>query len=123
MSDRTILIVDDDADLRGALADALADEGYRIAHAADGLEAMEYLRTNAAPDLIVLDWMMPICNGPCFRQQQSQSPSLRSIPVLVLSADMRIDEKIEEMGLDEFLVKPVALDVLLGVVERHVSPR
>src|SRR5262249_53295176 len=120
---RTVLIVDDDADLRGALADALVDEGYPVARAADGYEAMSYLRSHPAPALIFLDWMMPTCNGACSRRLQSQPPALLTIPVVVLTADMRIDEKKAEMDAREYLVKPVPLETLLDIVDRYVNER
>jgi two-component system response regulator MprA len=121
MSERTVLIVDDDPDLRGALTDALTDEGYPVASARDGLDAMTYLRSHHAPALILLDWMMPNCNGPCFRRLQVQDPRLSGIPVLVLSADRHIDIKAGEMGLTNYLVKPVEVETLLGVIQRYVS--
>jgi len=121
MSGRTILVVDDDADLRGALADALEDEGYAVARAGDGFEAIDYLRSHSAPDLIVLDWMMPNCNGPCFRRLQGEDPALRDIPVVVLTADVRIEEKLDETAPETCLLKPAPLDLLLQVVERYVS--
>jgi len=72
-----ILIVDDDADIVDALADALTDEGYGVAVAKDGLEALRYLSVSPAPCLILLDWMMPYCDGPTFRQRQLADMRLR----------------------------------------------
>src|SRR5262245_23627297 len=106
MPARTVLIVDDDPDLRGALSDALSDEGYPVARAADGLEAMAYLQTHEAPALIVLDWMMPNCNGLCFRRKQRRDARYRTIPVVVLTADMHVDAKAAELGVRDYLVKP-----------------
>src|SRR5260370_14515926 len=64
-TDHTILIVDDEEAIRSSLSDVLADEGYAVATAADGVEAIDYLRhTPRAPCLILLDLWMPRLNGP-----------------------------------------------------------
>src|SRR5882757_2436268 len=105
-----ILIVDDDADIVDALADALTDEGYGVAVAKDGLEALRYLSVSPAPCLILLDWMMPYCDGPTFRQRQLADETLASIPVVLLTADPRVREKSREIGAVAHLRKPIDLD-------------
>lgn len=66
-----ILIVDDDAGSRNALANLLRDEGYRVEAVAGGTEAMDHLHRSPAPKLIVLDLMMPGMDGWDFRHEQS----------------------------------------------------
>src|SRR5437868_11724547 len=84
---RPILIVDDDESIRTSLADVLGDEGYVVATAADGLEALEYLRhSTLVPCLILLDLWMPRLNGQGFREQQLANRDWLSIPVVVISA-------------------------------------
>lgn len=114
-----ILVVDDDADILDALADALTDEGYVVAMAKDGLEALRYLSVSPAPCLILLDWMMPNCDGPSFRQRQLADLTLASIPVVLLTADPRVQEKSREIGAVAHLRKPIDLDDLLRVIQRH----
>jgi two-component system, chemotaxis family, chemotaxis protein CheY len=115
-----ILVVDDDADILDALADALTDEGYTVASAKDGLEALSYLgEAAAAPCLILLDWMMPRCDGPTFRKRQLADVTLSSIPVVLLTADPRVQEKSREIGAVAHLRKPIDLDELLRIIERH----
>ncbi|MBC7545053.1 MAG: response regulator, partial [Candidatus Sericytochromatia bacterium] len=82
-----ILIVEDDIDIRETLAEILADEGYSVASAANGLDAISYLQTEAMPCVILLDLMMPVMSGWEFRAKQQQDPTLAGIPVVVLSGD------------------------------------
>lgn len=116
---KTILIVDDDFDIRDALKDILVYEGYQVAAAPDGLEALTYLRHHAAPGLILLDWMMPVCDGSQFRTEQLRDPQLASIPVVLLTADVRVEEKLSTLALDRGLSKPVELDDLLDIVKHY----
>lgn len=119
----TILVVDDDFDVRDALAEILRDEGFEVATASDGNEALAWLRSQPPPGLILLDWMMPRCNGAQFRAQQQADPRLAAIPVVLLTADLRLTEKPTSVGALHILSKPVTLERLLEVVGRFVPPR
>jgi CheY-like chemotaxis protein len=116
---RTVLIVDDDLDLRDTLTEVLADEGYGVASAADGLAALEYLATHDEPGVILLDWMMPRMNGAEFRARQLQDPRIAAIPVVLLTADARVVEKQSSLSVHAFLAKPVRLDALLEVIDPY----
>src|SRR5262245_13335746 len=85
---RLVLIVDDDHDIREALSQVLGDEGWVVATAADGREALDYLdaHRDALPEVILLDLMMPVMSGGEFRAEQLKDPSLAPIPVVVISA-------------------------------------
>jgi CheY-like chemotaxis protein len=121
-----ILVVDDDADIVEALRDALSDEGYAVAIARDGLEALDQLARSARPCVIVLDYMMPRCDGPTFRRKQRADPALAAIPVVLLTADARVQDKAMELAVDAYLRKPIDLDELLRVIatfcRRDVPP-
>jgi two-component system response regulator MprA len=117
-----ILVIDDDVDIVQALSDALGDEGYAVAVAKDGLEALSYLSTAPAPCLILLDWMMPRCDGPTFRERQRADPGLAAIPVVLVTADARGAEKVHHIGAVANLRKPIDLDELLRVVALHCGP-
>jgi two-component system, chemotaxis family, chemotaxis protein CheY len=117
-----ILIIDDDVDIVEALSDALRDEGYAVAVAKDGLEALSYLGSAPAPCLILLDWMMPRCDGPTFRQRQRADPALAAIPVALVTADARMAEKVQQIGAVANLRKPIDLEELLRVVALHCGP-
>ena len=81
-----ILIVEDDSDLRDSLADLLTEEGYRVAGAANGQEAMDYLRQSAPPCLILLDLMMPVMNGWTLLDRLDRDGLHRSSPIFVITA-------------------------------------
>jgi len=116
-----ILIVDDDADTRETLSDVLGDEGYSVLGAADGLEALELLRS-VTPRLILLDLNMPSMDGQSFRERQLLIPPLASIPTVALSAVSQLPERVGHLTFDEVLTKPVDLDALLALVARYCGP-
>jgi CheY-like chemotaxis protein len=113
---RSVLVVDDDRDIRETLEDVLAGEGFSVAAAANGKEALDYLRGSRHPCVILLDLMMPVLDGWGFRNAQVADPSLKGIPVVVLSAAP------DRRGLFEqtpVLQKPVSLDRLIGTISRY----
>jgi two-component system response regulator MprA len=115
---QTILIVDDDADVRICLAEALEDEGYCVAVAANGREALQLLQEEGLrPDVILLDLMMPELDGWGFRREQRRSADLADIPVIVLTAYGPSRESAAELQAAGLLKKPVGLDDLLGAIE------
>lgn|SRR5262249_58397265 len=114
-----ILIVEDDPDVRGALATVLESVGYRIVEAEHGLEALQRLRTSMVFCLILLDLYMPTMNGWAFREEQMKDPSLAAIPVIVITADVTAARKAADLGAVASLTKPVDFDELLGLVARH----
>jgi CheY-like chemotaxis protein len=119
----SVLIVDDDPGIVEALSDLLADEGYSVASAPDGVEGLSYLRSAPPPCLILLDWMMPRCDGPSFRRQQREDHRLASIPVALMTADIRAGQRSNELGAVAFLKKPIALEELFQVVSTHCPCR
>jgi CheY-like chemotaxis protein len=81
----TILVDDDDDDIREVLA-VLDEAGFRVMTAAHGREALEHLREDPQPDVILLDLMMPEMDGYQFRAEQQRDPALRAIPTLIVTA-------------------------------------
>jgi CheY-like chemotaxis protein len=114
----TILLVEDDLDVREALAETLREEGYAVDCATDGIEALDYLRGGGRPGLILLDLMMPRMSGSEFRVAQKKDPLLVRYPVVLLSADGRMREKAATLETAGALRKPIDLDELLEVIER-----
>jgi CheY-like chemotaxis protein len=113
-----VLIVDDDLDIVDALRDALEDEGFTIAVAYDGEEALGYLEQAPAPSMILLDSMMPRCDGATFRERQRANPKIAGIPVVLLTADMRAKDRMAQIDAHVLLHKPVVLKDLLTLVRR-----
>jgi len=119
-AERLILVVDDDVDIRNTVSGILQDEGYRIAKAGNGQEALAYLTTPGSPrpDLILLDMMMPIMDGAAFRERQVQHADLASIPVLTFTAFGTPADVSWAAGR---LTKPLRLEALLTMVAKHIG--
>jgi CheY-like chemotaxis protein len=115
---RSVLVVDDNVDLQDAIGDVLADAGYTPIFATDGQNALDYLRAHEAPSLILLDLMMPVMDGMQFREEQLRDPALAHIPVVILSADGKLHQKVKHLSPAGALAKPVQIDDLLSTVAR-----
>src|SRR6476659_218305 len=115
-----LLLVKDDPSIRATLAEMLEDEGYAVSTATNGREALELLRRNAPPDLILLDLMMPIMDGWEFRVEQRADPVLAGIPLLAMSADL--SAKARAIAADAYVRKPIEFAELVshlhGVIGR-----
>jgi CheY-like chemotaxis protein len=119
-----ILIVEDDFEIRTTLKEVLQDEGYDVAQASNGLEALKTLEALKAanaglPCLILLDLMMPLMDGWQFRDAQLKDERLTDIPVVVLSADGNARQKAAAMNVAKGLPKPVRLEVLLSTIAEY----
>jgi len=116
-----VLIVEDDADLREMMAQLLTLEGFKAATVSNGREALQYLEGGEAPDVILLDLMMPVMDGWEFRRHQRADPEFSRVPVIVLSA---LDQG-RATGLDPaaFLKKPLDFDRLLQLVREYCDER
>ena len=119
---RSVLIVEDDFDVRDALSQLLEFEGYVVAGAANGQEAIDHLRSTPRPAAILLDLMMPVMDGFQFRSELMHDPTLASIPVIIISADASVAEKAARMGATAYLRKPIEVDALLHTLERFCLP-
>ena len=115
---KLILIVEDDLDVARLEAEVLEAEGYRTAIAANGWEALDHLRHNNPPDLILLDMMMPIMDGWKFREEQRKLPAVASIPVVTVTADSDARGKAASIQAAGHVAKPMRIDTLLDEVER-----
>src|SRR4051794_1739513 len=119
----TVLVVEDDVDVREALVEALGDHGYVLQAAGNGREALELLRGGASrPCLILLDLMMPQMDGRQFRVAQLEDPELSTIPVIVLSAHANVADLTRQMGVRGYLKKPVELEALLSTIHDACGP-
>ncbi len=115
-----LLVVDDDHDILLSLQDALETEGYRVATASTGREALERLKQGLHPDLILLDLMMPDISGWAFRAWQRSQAEFASIPVVVVSGQGLSGSEVARLGVEGYLPKPLELDHLLETVARFV---
>lgn len=113
---RSILLIDDDVDLRAILGEALVASGFTTTPAANGQEGLDCLAGGLRPDLILLDMMMPVMNGRAFRAEQLTRPNLASIPVIVFSAFDLPPDAVAELHAARILRKPLGLPQLLEAI-------
>jgi DNA-binding response OmpR family regulator len=110
-----VLVVEDDPDIRDALAEALESQGYEVDRARDGADALRVARARV-PDVILLDLMMPVMNGWAFRAAQRGDRALADIPVIVISA---VDpDRLGDLAVDACICKPFALEELFAALAR-----
>ena len=113
----SILVVDDDPDTRILLSEFLTGHGFIVHVARDGRHALQLLAHLAPPDLILLDYQMPVMSGKHFLARRRRNPRLRRIPVVLLSAWTRVWSPTGHDAV-EVLSKPVDPDRLLTLVQR-----
>lgn len=110
----TILVVEDDADIRDMLKSFLGQKGYRVVEAADGEAAVETAQ-RVLPDLILLDLHLPKLEGTAVARQVRQVPALSTVPIIANSAyglqGINLFNRLEELGAGptEYLTKPIDL--------------
>ena len=112
----TILVVEDDDDIRSVILDLLESEGYKTMAATNGKEALDVLNSSPRPCLVLLDMMMPIMNGREFLDIVMKDSMLAPLPVLIVSAVADVSNSKGSIG---FLKKPIDIDVILEVVGQY----
>jgi signal transduction histidine kinase len=119
-------VIEDDADLRDALAELLTARGHEVATASDGRQGLDVMR-RVRPDVVVLDLMLPVMDGWSFRLEQKRDPRLAETPVVALSASD--SSAAAAVDADCYLRKPVdagrlerALEDVLNARERQRAP-
>jgi CheY-like chemotaxis protein len=118
MPRRTLLVVDDDADLRRMFRAALSLAGFEVSEASDGLEALRKLDGDRLPDLIILDIRMPIITGHAVAQEVAAQAHLRHIPVMVVTGS---NEPLDYLDVACVLRKPIDPDELVRQVWRCIN--
>ncbi len=118
MINTDVLVVDDDTDIRESISHLLEYEGYKVVTASNGAEGFRQLKFTR-PSVILLDLMMPVMDGWQFKSEFDGRLELEGIPIVVVSADGNIAEKSKSIGIQEFLTKPIDIDVLLALVKKY----
>src|SRR5256885_6745720 len=114
-----LLIVEDDADIREDLADLLGDRGYQTVTAANGVEALELLRSGDLPSLILLDLMMPVMDGWQLRMELLKDSTLARVPIILLSGAGNLHTETASLGAVGYVSKPFKLEQLISILERY----
>lgn len=112
---RSALLVDDDRNERELLAAYLRSFGYQVSTVGDGIEALEYLQDNEAPDVVLLDMVMPRCDGARTIQQIRETPSLMNLRVFAVSGSEPEDVgvRISPEGVNGWFAKPLDPEQIL----------
>jgi CheY-like chemotaxis protein len=120
------LVVDDDEEIRHVLEEALAEEGYAVRAVADGSAALETLRSEPGPWVVVLDLMMPQTDGQETLRFVADDPALRNGNAFILTTaggrtlPLALVRLLDELGV-AYLAKPFDLDMMLSIVERAAA--
>ncbi len=112
----SVLIVDDDRELRALYRTVLERAGHLVDEAANGAEALKYLMTRT-PDVIVMDMLMPMLGGEAVMKRIRQMPALNDVRIVVLTAYPRFRDSALYLQADAFLVKPVRPRQIVQAVE------
>jgi CheY-like chemotaxis protein len=112
---KTLLVVEDTADIRDTLQMLLEIEGYEVLLATHGKEALAMLREGARPGLILLDLYMPVMDGQQFVMHRAEEQLATEIPVVVFAATR---QQIQLPGVVDWITKPIGVDTLLETIER-----
>ena len=119
---RPVLIVDDDGELRDVLLVLCELRGRAAVAVPSAEEAMTRMRDGLRPSLIVFDLVMPGKGGWEFRAEQLADPSLADIPAVAMSAAVRGESIQKMLQVEALLPKPLDVDRLLELIERHCPP-
>ena len=112
----SILVVEDDHDIRVSVRALLEDEGFQVLTVTDGRSALELLERGDRPRLILLDLMLPVMDGWHFAERVRVRPRLAGIPIVIMSA---YDDPPPPAGAVGFVKKPLDVDQLLRLVAAH----
>jgi two-component system KDP operon response regulator KdpE len=118
----SVLVVDDDHEVREIVRVALTADGYDVRTAADGREALHALRSTPDTCMIVLDLLLPSMDAGRFRSAQLRDRSLAWIPVVVLSGSEEVAAQSRALGARSFVPKPLDIDALRNAL-RHIGCR
>jgi two-component system phosphate regulon response regulator PhoB len=118
LAEKTILLVEDEPDIRMLLEFSLQKQQAHVFTAATGEEGLSYLRTSL-PDLILLDWMLPGLDGLAFCTHVRRQQDLQNIPIIMLTAKGEEDDIVQglEVGATDYVTKPYSTKVLMARIQ------
>jgi CheY-like chemotaxis protein len=117
---KTIVIIDDEFGLADVLTATLSDIGFRVFSAANGKQGLEVMAEHP-PDLVILDYMMPLLDGAGVLKAMRTDPKLAAVPVIMTSAAPESVVRAQCQGYVAFLRKPFDFEALLNAVGRAMA--
>jgi len=117
----TILVVEDEFGIAEVLASVLSDAGHNVLTAINGRQGLERLK-ESHPELVLLDFMMPVLDGPAMVHAMRTDPESRAIPIIVMSSlpESVVAEAVNGM-YDGFIRKPFRLRIVIEMVNRVLN--
>lgn len=125
MKTKKILTVDDDESIRQSVTDMLELEGFEAVWAKNGQVAIDYLKAipdSELPDLVLLDYMMPVMNGKDFFVEKTKHPRLANIPVVMMTANgnlVNVMDNVESAG--GYMSKPMDYETVVKMVKHFIG--
>lgn len=122
MGKKTVLVIEDDANIRMALFCILNQDGFKVLQAEDGIDGLK-LATKKKPDLILLDWMMPEMNGIDVLRRLRRRDAIKDIPVIMLTAKGAISdvERGFAAGADGYITKPFDVAKISDCIKKKLE--
>jgi twitching motility two-component system response regulator PilH len=116
-----ILVVDDDPTILALVREILQDEGYDVATARNGAEALKRV-AETVPAVLVTDLMMPVMNGRALVRACRATPATATLPIVLMSAALPVlIDNLTQLGVEDALHKPFDTDVLIAMIARLVA--
>lgn len=112
-----VAVIEDDSEFRNMLRDLLEEEQYRVVAVSNGAEALEALRGESVPNVILLDVSMPVMDGFDFLRFRNEDPRLAAVPV-VLVTNAKPNER-PTIGVNDVVRKPIDIDEILYAIKRY----
>jgi DNA-binding response OmpR family regulator len=116
----TILVIDDDPNIREALGIHLRNAGYNVQTAKDGIEGGHAI-LKTRPDLVITDAQMPHMDGFELVQALRSDASVAHIPVIMLTSESEWDDRGKRLGVNGYVTKPIRADRLLSIIAEHLK--
>jgi CheY-like chemotaxis protein len=114
-----VAIIEDDTEFRNMLRELLEEEQYRVVAVGNGAEALETLRGDTLPNVILLDVSMPVMDGFDFLRFRNDDPQLAQVPV-VLVTNAKPHER-PTIGVNDVVRKPIDIDEILFAIKRYCT--
>ena len=118
-----ILIVEDNSDVRRLYAIGLNQRGFEVKLAANGAEAVERITSGEKPDVILLDWLMPLMDGSEVLSRLSQNDGDSPMTVIVISGQPAPPPELLDRRIQCWMSKPVSIEDLVQEIQRPRSPQ
>jgi CheY-like chemotaxis protein len=117
-----IMVIEDASDMRYLISEILTGEGHQVIGAENGEDGLQKLRNmGTKPQVILLDLMMPMKDGATFRAEQLEDAELAQIPVILMSADSKIEAIKNNLQIRHYLKKPIEIDDLIDTVAKVIE--